>query len=96
MVVLGLVRVTIAMIKTMGKSNLERKRFVTSYSSGNVHHCGGSGRNLEAGTEAGTMEGAAYCLYLLVCSACLHIQQDHLLRGGPTHNDQGPPTSITN
>lgn len=41
MVVLGLVRVTIAMIKTMGKSNLERKRFVTSYSSGNVHHCGG-------------------------------------------------------
>lgn len=62
-----------------------------------------STRNMEAGTEAETMEHAAYWVVpqgllslflLLVCF--FNTTQNHLLMDGTAHNGLGPPTPIIN
>lgn len=51
------------------------------------------GRNLEAGTEAETVEE----YYLLACTAgSLYTTQKHLPRTATTHKELGPSTSIIN
>lgn len=52
--------------KTMTKSKLERKHFITFYWLDSIMD-GGLGRNLDGGTEAEVMEG--YCLLSVTRSA---------------------------
>ena len=54
-------------------------------------------REVGAGPEAETTEyQAVYCLTLwVVLSRLSYIAQACLLRDGATHNDQGPPTSVS-
>jgi hypothetical protein len=55
------------------------------------------GRNLEAGADAETMEGAAYWLASHALFIPLSYRpQDHQPRDGTTHHGLGPPPLITN
>lgn len=82
----------------MTKSNLGKKEFL---SFTRPHHSPPvkevrariQSRNLEAETEAETMEEH----YLLAClRLLLYTTQDHLSRGGTAHNKMSPPTLVIN
>ena len=69
------------------------------------HHCSSkearagtqTGRNVDAGADAETMEGTAYLLASCGTFNLLSYRtQDHQPRDGTTHNRLGPPPSVTN
>lgn len=91
--------ISIAVIKTLTKSYLEKKRFMSSHNAQvTIHPKGTSGDKLEAGTEAETMEECC----LLVCFPRLaHL--DFLYNSEPStqgshqpHNDLFSSTPIMN
>ena len=76
-----------------GQTPCGEERVYLAYASTSLFSTEGSqGRNLEAGADAGAMEG---CCSWLASHDLLRLlsyrTQDHQLRGSPTYNELGPP-----
>lgn len=81
-------------IKTTSKSNLGRKGFLASYTSGN----GPALRKVRAGTWGQELEqrNTVYRLAPVACSACFCIASRTTSQGVTVHGERSPPTSVNN
>ena len=87
------IKVSIAIVNTMTKSILGRKRFISSLKTlGLLYYWRNSGQELIQRGNGGTL------LAGLACSAWLLIapRTTYLPRGGTSHSGLGPPSSVIN